>query len=188
MAQTYCQQQRRRLTDRKSAGRNAWPALSVIRLSFALSILVTCINWMQFNRLFLPDNGVIHESYLPPGGPKNEVVVKNNTHVEARVTTNRDATNADAKQAQGDVARLKRNHTLSSSFVKLIDWKSRLPETKDHLMNLSLSTEVDVEDLGMYLNNKSASVYNMGTILGENIFCWIAVPSQVGLTQLIFLS
>lgn len=170
MTQSCCQQQRRRLTDRRSAGRNVRPLLSVTRLSFAMftvSILLMCINWMQFNHLQIPGDETIHyghESHVPPRRFPNAVVVQNHTNVVTSAI-HKDANNTDPRKVKGDLPLLKRNHTLSKSFLKMIDWKSRMPETKEHLMSLSRSPEVDVEDLGMYLSNKSAYVYNMGTII-----------------------
>ena len=45
----------------------------------------------------------------------------------------------------------------------VIDVHSRLPETRDHFAKLSVSSEIDADDLGKYLANKSARVYNPGT-------------------------
>lgn len=58
-----------------------------------------------------------------------------------------------------------RNTTFSSGLPNIIKGVSILPESKDHLMRLSLSSEVDVEHLGMQLANKSARVYKPGMLI-----------------------
>ena len=183
MVQSCCQQERRRLTDtRRSVGRNMRPFLTATRLPFAIftvSILLMCTNWMLFNHLQIPSDDEIihdeHESFVPPFRSQNMVVVQNHTSVDSSAINDKaDADNADPREIQGDLPPLKTNHTLSKSFLKLIDWKSKMPETKEHLT--SLSADVDVEDLGMYLSNKSAYVYNPGTILARDTREDISVP------------
>ncbi len=65
------------------------------------------------------------------------------------------------------------NSTHSSDILDVIEQKWKLPETKDHLISLSLSSKVDVEDLGMYLANKSASVYRPGTVIDMSRILYI---------------
>ena len=138
---------------------------------FTVSILLMCINWMQFNHLQIPGDEIIHyghETPVPPRRFQSTVFVQNHTDLVTSAI-HKAPNNTDPSKVKGDIPLLKRNHTLSKSFLKMIDWKSRIPETKEHLMNLSRSPEVDVEDLGMYLSNKSAYVYNMGTITARGV-------------------
>ena len=147
------------------------PFLTATRMPFAIftvSILLMCTNWMLFNHLQIPSDEIVQrKSSVPPFRSQNAVVVQNHTSVDSSAIDDKAvADNADPRKIQGDLPPVKTNHTLSKNFLKLIDWKSKMPETKEHLM--SLSADVDVEDLGMYLGNKSAYVYNTGTILARD--------------------
>lgn len=153
-----CQQQRRHLTHR-STGRNVRPGLSAIRLSvvlFTAYFLSTYINWLHYKSAqisYLENNDDNHGTFQLPG---TSITPQSSRKL---VGTKNEDGNAEIHRED------KRNIPYSSGLLKMIEGKSKLPETKDNLMRLSLSSNVDIEDLGVYLGNKSATVYNPGTMI-----------------------
>ena len=153
-----CQQQRRRLT-RRSTGRNIRPGLSAIRLSvvlFTAYFLSTCINWLHYKSAQI--------SNLENNDDNQGTVQLPGTSISPQSSRKSVGTKNEDGNAEIDREN-KRNIPYSSGLLKIIEGKSKFSETEDHLVRLSLSSNVDVEDLGMYLANKSATVYNPGTMI-----------------------
>ena len=156
--------QRQRLKVHRSRGRNAWFVLSATRLTvvlFTIFLLSLCINIFHFQGVQIPV-----DEYHSVEVHRNVELHRNRIGV---VAASDSRNNSDEGLHRPDVPSQHResvrNMTHSSDLLDKIERNWKLPETKEHLASLSLSSKVDVEDLGMYLANKSANVYRTGTVI-----------------------
>jgi len=157
------QQQRRRQgpTVQRSNRGDVRLVVSATTLSAVLLIiflLSMCTNWLQYKELLISIDGYGNKNFELPK-PISDNNVNSTNYVQQEVSK------LPTPIQRGQ----RRSDSFFFSLRKAIETNSRLPETKDHLIKLSISSEVDVDDLGIKLANKSVDVYRPGSWDGAGV-------------------